>query len=197
MVEGVSIKQLYLRKNSTMKTIHQEYLGVNGEEVLKGDNCHDLWLILQQLDHPIYDDFLRRQIAFDQLRFPGNTLVVDPHGPACFKTVAEALDFAIKNATLCRFLLGSEIDEEARAKVSILVQPGIYTDDIKWGNIPKYMDIDVVGNVEERKYADGKGVEHPLRVVLKQTPVKLPIVTFVTPWIGLGEGRKQSLRLTR
>ena len=165
---------------------------------MNGDDAHDLWLILQQLDHPIYQDFLQQQIAYSQLRFPDNTLVVDPYGSACFKTIGEAMDFAIKDAkfSYVRFLLGSE-KSEARTKVSILVQPETYVDDLKWRNVPKQMDIDIVGNVGVRKYADVKGVEHPSTVVVKQTTAKLPIVTDVAPWMGLIEGQKQSLRLAR
>ena len=100
-------------------SIHrQEFLEANGEEVLNGDDAHELWLILQQLDHPIYQDFLERQIAFGQLRFPDRTLLVDPYGSACFKTIGEALDFAVKDAKFryVRWLLGSE-KMEARTQV--------------------------------------------------------------------------------
>jgi len=176
----------------------KEFLDANGEDVLNGDDAHDLWLILQQLDHPIYKDFLQQQIAFEQLRFPDNTLVVDPYGSACFKTIGEALDFAVKDAKFryVRWLLGSE-KGDSRTQFSILVQPEVYADDLKWKNVPKQMDIDIVGNVGVRKYTDAKGVEHPSKVVVKQTGDKLPVVKDVSPWMGLLEGLNQTLRLAR
>ena len=96
----------------------QEFLEVNGEEILEGDDANELWLILQQLDHPLYKNFLRDQVAFEQLRFPDNALIVNPLGAACFKTISQALEFANKAAKFSdiRLQLGSE---ESRTQGSV------------------------------------------------------------------------------
>ena len=81
--------------------------------------------------------------------------------------------------------------------VSILVQPEVYTDDLKWKGLNKQMDIDIVGNVGVRKYSEVKGVEHPSTVVVKQTQAKLSEIKDLTPWMAVMEGTNVSLKLAR